>query len=332
LRNLSIAAASFLIGSAPFIAYNLHKPNATLGENAIISGEQLSDKVEAARRTFNSHAIFTYIVLDDWVTPARAPQGKLEQASLALRNAAGASQKNEMLWAYALAILLSPLAWRTGAFRPMLFALIFCLVGWGLMLVTKGAGASVHHVILLWPMPLVFLALAFAEASQRLPAKISAPVLCVVVGFFAAKNILVTNEYLAQFIRNGPTAIWTNALFPLSDDLMQSHYSQIDGIDWGMTVPLQVLERAQVPIDFLNVDENAPQRVLDKMAKRDVLFLGHARNWTINGQPFPIEVFAGVDDRMDAIARKNGLVKQIVKTFNDGNGRPVFELFQYHPQ
>jgi hypothetical protein len=58
------------------------------------------------------------------------------------------------------------------------------------------------------------------------------------------------------------------------------------------------------------------------MDKPRVLFLSHVRG---------LEVFAGVDDKIDAIARKHGMVKQVVKTFADQNGRPVFELFQYHP-
>jgi hypothetical protein len=322
LRNLSIAAASFVVGAMPFIMYNVHKPNSTLGENAAFSTEQFSDKVEAAHRTFDAHAIFNYIAYDDWVQPAREARTDIEETSLELREATGITQRNYMLWAYALSVLLIPFAWRTRAWPPMLFALIFCAVGWGLMLITKNAGASVHHVILLWPITLMFLALPLSEASRRLPGKIGIPVLCVVVGIFAAKNILVTNEYLAQFIRNGPTVLWTNALYPLSADLEQSHYGEIDGIDWGTNVPLQVLERATVPLGFVSVDEKSPQDALSKMDKPDIVFLGHIRG---------LEVYPGVDDKIDAIASKNGMTKQVIKTYPDGNGRPIFELFQYHP-
>ncbi len=321
-RNVAIAAISFFIGAAPFILYNIHKPNATLGENATFSTEEFDQKVELAKRTIDAHAIFDYIVYDDWVKPPREPRNALERASLAVRDATGTSQVNAMLWAYGLAILLAPFAWRTRAWRPMLFALIFCGVGWSLMLITKGAGATVHHVILLWPVPLMFLALSFSEASRRIPRKIGIPALAVIVGFFAVENVLATNQYLAQFIRDGPTTIWTNALYPLSADLVQSHYSEIDGIDWGTIVPLRVLERATVPLDAVGVDENSPQPVLDKMGKEGVVFLGHVKG---------SEVFAGVDDKIDGIAAKHGLVKQVIRTFSDENGRPVFELFQYHP-
>jgi len=104
---------------------------------------------------------------------------------------------------------------------------------------------------------------------------------------------------------------------------MQSRYGEVDGIDWGTIVPLEVLERATVPLDFVNVDENAPQQALEKMDKPGIVFLGHVRG---------LEVFTGVDDKMDAIAARQGMTKKVIKTFKDENGRPVFELFQYHHQ
>jgi hypothetical protein len=322
LRNLGIAAASFVIGAMPFIMYNIHKPNSTLGENAAISTEEFSDKVEAAHRTINAHAIFMYIVYDDWYKQPREPRTGLERASLELRDATGITQINEMMWAYGLAILLAPFTWGTRAWRPMLFSLVFCAVGWALMLVTKNAGSSVHHVILLWPIPLMFLALGWSEASRRVPVKIAIPVLAVGVGFFAAENVLATNQYLAQFIRNGPYIYFTNAIYPLSTDLLQSHYGEVVGIDWGTTVPLEILERVQVPMSFVGVDDAAPDSVLSKMGKPGYVFLSHVKE---------LEVFPGIDEKIDAIAAKHGFSKQVIKTYPDDNGRPTFELFQYRP-
>jgi hypothetical protein len=85
-------------------------------------------------------------------------------------------------------------------------------------------------------------------------------------------------------------------------------------------VPLRVLERATVPLEAVAVDPNAPQSALVKMNRQDTVFLGHVKG---------LEVFAGVNDKLDAIAAKQGFVKQTIKTFADENGRPIFELFQY---
>jgi hypothetical protein len=128
------------------------------------------------------------------------------------------------------------------------------------------------------------------------------------------------NQYLGEFIRNGPTRDWTNAIYPLSADVLQSHYGQIAGIDWGTVVPLGVLQRGIVPMMAVNVDDSDPDPAVAKMGKEGFVFLSH-----VNGQ----EYFAGVDDKMDGIAARHGFTKRTIRTFADENGRPVFELFQY---
>jgi hypothetical protein len=35
---------------------------------------------------------------------------------------------------------------------------------------------------------------------------------------------------------------------------MQTHLGEVDGIDWSTNVPLEVLERAQIPLGFVAVD------------------------------------------------------------------------------
>jgi hypothetical protein len=320
MRNLIVATAGFAIGATPLILYNIHKPNSTLGENVLFSTGEFDEKLELAKRTINAYALSDYIVYSDWMPLPHAPRNAMESASLALRDATGSGQKSAMLWAYGLSILLVPLVWRTRVWRPMLFALIFTAVGWVQMLFTKNAGGSVHHIILLWPMPVMFLSLAFSEASRRLPRKVAIPALYATVGFFTAENILAANQYLAEFIRNGPTRDWTNAIYPLSADVLQSHYGTIAGIDWGTVVPLGILQRGTVPMDEVSVDDNDPQPALEKMGKDGFVFLTH-----VKGQ----EYFTGVDDKMDGIAARNGFARHSIKTFADENGRPVFELFQY---
>jgi hypothetical protein len=132
--------------------------------------------------------------------------------------------------------------------------------------------------------------------------------------------VLATNQYLAQFVRNGPTAVWTNAIYPLSSALMQNHYGEVDGIDWDTIEPLRVLERATVPLDSITVEQNHPEQALSKMGRSGIVFLGHVKER---------EMFPGVDEHLDAIAASHGLSKRLIQTFPDENGRPIFELFQY---
>ena len=61
----------------------------------------------------------------------------------------------------------APLA-RGPDLRAILFALIAMAVQWAQMAITVGAGGSVHHAILIWPLPQMLIAVSFAAASRRL--------------------------------------------------------------------------------------------------------------------------------------------------------------------
>src|SRR4029077_5454330 len=121
---------------------------------------------------------------------------------------------------YALigALLLLPWLWSTPARKPMLFSLIAMTIAWIQMLFAKGAGGSVHHVILMWPFPAFFVAIALAEASRKL-GRLGTPLLVAIVALVAGSSLLVTNEYYARLVRNGPGLVWTDAIGPLSDYL-----------------------------------------------------------------------------------------------------------------
>src|SRR5208337_580720 len=101
--------------------------------------------------------------------------------------------------------------------RPIAFALVAIVVAWAQMLFTKGAGSSPHHVILLWPFPTLIVAVAFGEASRKM--RIGKPLLAAAVLFLAITSTLVTREYFACLVRNGPGVIWTDAIDPLARSL-----------------------------------------------------------------------------------------------------------------
>ena len=53
----------------------------------------------------------------------------------------------------------------------MLFCLIAMAVAWLQMAFTKDAGLGAHHVVLLWPLPQWFLAVAFVQAAAWRPLR-----------------------------------------------------------------------------------------------------------------------------------------------------------------
>ena len=115
------------------------------------------------------HALFGWLNSEDWQTSnPHAPDGPVEAVSARISAIAGRPRHSLSLYAFALALLVAPLA-RGHALRAILFALLAMALAWIQMAVTANAGGSVHHAILLWPFPEMVIAVSFAAASRTLP-------------------------------------------------------------------------------------------------------------------------------------------------------------------
>jgi hypothetical protein len=177
-----------------------------------------------------------------------------------------------------------------------------------------GGGGAAHHAVLLWPLPHFFMAVVFAEAS--LHVRFGKWALAAVTAVLAIGNILVTNQYLYQFIRNGAAETWTDAVYPLASDLKQSHASQILLPDWGLTESLCVLNQNNPPAH--PVDDPIPD--LSILSDPNAIWVDHTP-----GQEFS----KGVHERVLAAARSAGFEPVVQQIYYDRNGRAVFRSFKF---
>jgi len=115
-------------------------------------------------------------------------------------------------------------------------------VAWIQMATTPLAGGSIHHTILLWPLPAMVMAVSFAAASRRL-GRAGIPAVAVILAVLVASDVLVTNEYFWKSVRNGGSHTWTDALFPLSADLMAMRPAAVYCADWDIFESLRLLDR-----------------------------------------------------------------------------------------
>src|SRR5207245_36340 len=148
-------------------------------------------------------------------------------------------------------------------------------------LFTRGAGASPHHVVLVWPFPVLLVAIGFAEASRFL-GRIGDQLLVVVVLFLAGTSALVTNEYFSSLVRNGGGAVWTDAIYPLSDYLKTSKPQVVYINDWGILNVVRLLTEGQLPLqvgsDPLNkptFDKSDRRILLDRISESRAVFVTH---------------------------------------------------------
>ena len=335
-KTAGVSALSFLIGAFPLIAYNVTENFPTFHAASSFSTAALYPKALFVDGTWQGRDLFGYMVNEDDAPNPHGPGGLLDKASFAVRARAGEHRANGLNWAglAALALLL-PSMWWTGARRPALFCLVVLVVAWFQMAITQGAGGSAHHVVLLWPFPHALVAVLFAEASQRLAGagwvKIANWLLGIVMLALIGSNLLLTNQYLYQFARNGAAGSWSDAVYPLARDVdlwnSQAHGSSVAILDWGIATSLAVIDQGRVPLNwasdpFKAADDRQSSPQPDPALLRDpgTLWLGHADGY---------EQFPGVNARVREFATAAGLKQVRLRTYSDTNGRPIFYSFGF---
>jgi 4-amino-4-deoxy-L-arabinose transferase-like glycosyltransferase len=320
-RAVGLALAGLFVGALPLIVYNLSSDPkfSTIRSNSHFRFEDYRRKIFILRGAWNGWGMLGYVVNYDSAPQPRAPQSAIERVSFKLHAMTGDELRNRMEIAAAAALLLLPLLWRTRARNTMLFALTATCVAWFHMTMA-GGGVSVHHVVLLWPLAYLFIAPAFAEASQHV--RFGAWILAAVVVALATSNLLVTNQFLYQFIRNGPTDVWTDAIYPLASAVKPTHASQVMLADWGLADSLCVLTEGS-PTTRSADDPFLPAQKPNDMhilADPNAIWIEHAPGY---------EIRAGVNGRVLDGARKAGYEPVMLGTYHDRNGRAVFETLRF---
>src|SRR5262249_6531573 len=154
---------------------------------------------------------------------------------------------------------------------------------------------SVHHTILLWPLPHLIIAVSFAGASRRL-GRAGAPATAVVTAAMVITGALVLNEHYTMAVRNGGAQPWTDAIYRLADSMKSHPAKSILSMDWGIIDPLRLLHAGHLPLQmgsdpFFKPEVPAPDReyVMRMISTPGNVFIAHTREY---------EVFAGINDQL----------------------------------
>jgi hypothetical protein len=322
-RNLRTAAVWFVLGAAPLLLFNLKSRGETLRGNAALSLDQAPRKAEILRYSLDGSLLFGWMVTEQAPPAPRAPAGAVEQASLWLAGAAGRRERDLLPWACGLALLLVPLLWRTPAYAPMVFGLVSFAVGWAAMLLTKDTGMAAHHTLLLWPLPQMAVAVALADASKR----VGRGILSAAVVLAAGSNLLVTNQYLADAVRNGPGLDFTDAVYPLARSLQTQAEGQVFAADWGIVDSLRFLGRGKIRLrvasdlaakESLTAEER--DRLREWISGPGDIFVGHTAGREFN---------PGSSARLRRFAEENGYASETLAVVRDSFGRPTYEVFRF---
>ena len=300
LRNLAIAAVATVVGALPLVIYNIERPLDTFKSNVHLVQEPVAHKVFLLESTVRGDVMFNFLTAPDWPPhPGSAP--KISQAiSEVVRHPA----TNLTLWAVSLSCLgLFARASR----KPVLFGLFACAGTWLPMVLTAGAGDAAHHVILLWPFHFLAIAATLAAIPWAWTATL---VLC-------ASNLLLTNEYYYQLAHSGPDVRWTDAIYPLAQDLKSLRPPNIYFVDWGIFEPVDLLSD-HAPVHELDFSDTANLRKI--VSDPRAAFVAHTAKYAYLPQQRAL---------LEEAAAGAGYEEAPVEIVYDHYGRATFEVFRF---
>ena len=312
----ALGCAAFLIGALPLVIYNFRQPNVTVRSSVHFETNTIPAKFGVLRATLDGSALFGFLPgLDDEPNPKAAATLRGRAAEW-IGARTGKHRRDAMAYACGIGLLLVPWWWKSRAAR---FSVVFMCVAWLAMAVTHGAGASAHHAVLLWPFPQLFVATVLASLPWR-------SITLVAGSALVAINLLVLNQTIADFERNGAPRNFSDASFALSKELSDSGPPVIT-FDWGIVNMLAFSHRGRLALrtgdpPFLTDSPSQDERKsIDwTLSDREAILVTHVlgfENWT------------GVRPRLDRAAADRGLRRETIKIVPDSNGRPVFEIFRF---
>ncbi len=318
-RTALVAATAFLCGALPLVVYNLTHASATVRENARLDPHSVPRKWIQVQLAANGSSLFGYLTGEEWWPNPKTPGSPSERASAWIHDHWGEHRSTGFYYVFGVLLLAAPWWWK---YRAARFSLLFMTVSWLLMALTHDAGTSAHHVILLWPFPILFAAVALASLPWR-------PVAWTAAAIMIAMNLLVWNQYMYQFERDGAGNVFTDALNPLSTSLNEYSGRTFYLVDWGLYDNLNFLHQGRLDLRIatgpFNTDSPSPEQlaeIRDILHNPDALVLDHVREH---------EVFPNVGARLDRAAESLGYLKEVIRTIPDSNGRPMFEIIHFMP-
>ncbi|PWT99621.1 MAG: hypothetical protein C5B51_26780 [Terriglobia bacterium] len=326
VRRLGIAILALVLGALPLIAYNLRSGWGTLHGTAKFDASDLKGKARALEGVLRGEGLLGWMIAEDWQSShQQTPRSTLERASIALAGATGKPRRNLFFYAFCAALLLATLA-RGAALRAILFALITMTTAWFEMALTAGAGGGVHHIVLLWPLPQVIVAISFAAVCDRL-GRAARPVLACVSVLVILSGLAVLNQQYAQLVRNGGAIAWTDAVFPLTESLESSGARSVFCLDWGFLDAVRVLSSGVLPVRVGSEQLSKPEWAAeDRSALKEMIsnpeniFVAHTREF---------EYYSGLSARLLNFARGAGYERATVSFIADSHGRTTFEIYRF---
>lgn len=325
-RTLGALALGFVLGALPFLYYNrIHKLR-TFTANTQVDQQHVLDKILMLDRTFDGSGLLGYMVNEEPEGPVQNLRA-WEKLPLFLNDKLHNPRNSLQHILLVIALLAAPLlCWNGPNRKPALLFLLGGALTYALMLLTRSAGGSAHHTVLLWPIPQILAGLMAGEILRRWPQRpwrLTAGLVVVCV----LSNLAVLNTYLAHFIACGPSVVWTDAIRPLVAEIGLRPGRILFSADWGISQQIEFYGQGRIGFhrtsDAIVNDLPSPLNVrhLERyMADPATLFVTHTEGH---------ESFLGTRKKLLDFAAERGYHDELYKVISDRHGIAIFEIHEF---
>ena len=234
-RNAAIGVLAFLLGSMPFWIFNINKEGQTASENW--NFEYRPDKLSTARGTLDGSVVLWLIVRDDFEEAQPPEDIALPQVASALKMLGQA--RSTLSWPLmVVSLLLLPITLRTRHRRAVLFPLALSLGIYLLMFPFRAGGGGSHHVMMIYPFPLLLVAVSLAATTEKLKLRGVFP---LVIAAALLSNLSLNARYLAGYAHTGGAGNFTDAVYELVPYMRDRPQHTYHLLDWGISNTLAFL-------------------------------------------------------------------------------------------
>ncbi len=324
MQNASLVILGLLLGTMPLILFNIRHKNETLAANTHLSLVDVPTKFHYLAASVNSETAPGAIA--DIGVPHAAPpaRSRLQQASLGLAGVTKSVASDYRSWLFAFLFVAGMLVARGPARRWILFFFFSASFAWIQSALTIGAGESIHHSVLIWPLLYLGAALS-ASCLLRRSGRARIPVLVSGLTVFSVLGFLLVNRSAADLIRYSANTPWTDADVPLTDYLLSHGVKWVITTDWGIDRVIEARSRGGISVrdDSFSVrDGHFEDLMLLQCAAPECVIAGHvpAR-----------DVFPDQSQKLERFVSANGLETVPVTEIDDTHGTPTFRLFRLQP-
>lgn len=327
-RNSLTCGFFVILGCLPFLYYNFATNGKTF-ENRLVFPEDLLGSLQTRTalliETLNGSGLYKfangikpYSLIDLFTSPSLGALTPWFIASASVFVCVG--RRRLRCWS----------APRFGVF----FALLFLLILLEIYLTHLPVGW--HHFMMLWPFHLIALCSFLLQSRPQRPSSDAVPGLTrikrptrlpvIALATLVASNLIVDGVYLWSFSQEGGRGIFSDAIHELVTYAKERPSKRFLLMDWGFNTQMQLLSRGAIHQEEVfprlmdeEVNETSLKELYDRAIHPSSVLVFHAGNYVVHGKP--IEVF-------EEMLRRFGPRKEIVKTFFQRQGDPVYVLIE----